>query len=56
MMIPGSQSRRRSGSALVEFVAVVFLLVITMFSTIEIERMFLVYTTLANSARAGARC
>jgi Flp pilus assembly protein TadG len=45
----------RRGSALVEFVAVVFLLVMTMFSSIEIERMFLVYTTLANAARAGSR-
>jgi len=55
MRITGPQSRSRSGTALVEFVAVVFLLLMTMFSTIEIERMFLVYTTLANAARAGAR-
>ena len=43
------------GSTLVEFalVAAVFFLVI--FSIVEMERMLLVYTTVANAARGGAR-
>jgi Flp pilus assembly protein TadG len=55
MMTPGRQAKCTGGTALIEFVAVVFLLVMTMLSSIEIERMFLVYTTLASAARAGAR-
>jgi Flp pilus assembly protein TadG len=45
----------RRGSTLVEFSLSVFLLVMVMLSTFEFTRMLLVYTTVANAARAGAR-
>lgn len=43
------------GSTLVEFALCGFLLIITLLSVVEISRMVLVYTTVTNSARAGAR-
>jgi hypothetical protein len=43
------------GQVLVEFAVVGFLSVILLFSIVEISRMALVYTTVANAARAGAR-
>ena len=45
----------RRGSSLVEFSLVAFVLMIVTFATIEFGRMMLVYTAVANSARAGAR-
>jgi Flp pilus assembly protein TadG len=43
------------GQTLVEFSIVAFLSVILLLSIVEISRMALVYTTVANAARAGAR-
>ena len=51
MSRPGSAR----GQTLVEFGLVAFLAVIMLFSIVEISRMALVYTTVANAARAGAR-
>jgi Flp pilus assembly protein TadG len=39
----------------VEFSLIAFLLCIVLFSVLEVGRMVLVYTTVANAARAGAR-
>lgn len=53
-----SAKRRVSGDegqSLVEFGIVAFLLVMLLFGVIEIGRMVLVYTAVANAARAGAR-
>lgn len=52
-----SLARRRSasGQTLVEFALVVVLTVLMLLSVVEISRMALVYSTVANSARAGAR-
>jgi len=51
-----SEGRRRaSGQVLVEFAVVAFLSLILLLSIVEISRMTLVYTTVANAARAGAR-
>ncbi len=44
-----------TGQTLVEFALVAFLSVILLLGMIEIGRMALVYTTVAHSARAGAR-
>jgi hypothetical protein len=46
---------RAGGQTLVEFAVVTFLTVILLLSIVEISRMVLVYTTVANAARAGAR-
>ena len=43
------------GQTLVEFSLVAFLCMILLLSIVEISRMALVYTTVANAARAGAR-
>ncbi len=43
------------GQALVEFSLVAFLSVMLLLSVVEISRVALVYTTVANAARAGAR-
>lgn len=43
------------GSTIVEFSLCAFVLMMLTFATIEFGRMLLVYTTVANSARAGAR-
>ncbi len=48
-------ARFRRGSTLVEFSLSAFLLVMMMLSVFEFTRMLLVYTTVANAARAGAR-
>jgi len=45
----------RAGQTLVEFSFVALLLCILLLSVVEIGRIVLVYTTVANSARAGAR-
>ena len=47
--------RKQHGQTLVEFSIVTFLSVILLLSIVEISRMALVYTTIANAARAGAR-
>jgi Flp pilus assembly protein TadG len=47
--------RRVHGQVLVEFAIVAFLSLILLLSIVEISRMALVYTTIANAARAGAR-
>src|SRR5579871_2391399 len=47
--------RRRKGTALVEFALVGFLLVLVLLASIEFSRMLLVYTAVANAARAGCR-
>jgi Flp pilus assembly protein TadG len=52
------RSRRRAarrGSTMIEFAFVTFLLMIVIFASFEFDRMLLVYTTMANAARAGAR-
>lgn len=43
------------GSTLVEFSLVAFMFIIVLFGVVEMGRMILVYTTLAQAARAGAR-
>jgi Flp pilus assembly protein TadG len=51
-------SRRRSGrrgATIIEFAIVVFLLLLVIFASFEFDRLMLAYTTLANSARVGAR-
>ena len=52
MMAPSSGSR---GQTLVEFSLVTFMTVVLFLAIVEISRMILVYTTVANAARAGAR-
>jgi len=48
-------ARGRAGQTLVEFSLVYFMAFILMLAVVEISRMVLVYTTVANAARAGAR-
>jgi Flp pilus assembly protein TadG len=43
------------GQTLIEFAVSVFLLVMLLLGVFEISRMILVYTTVANAARVGAR-
>lgn len=43
------------GAVLIEFVLCAFLLIIVLLSVVEMGRMVLVYTAVANSARAAAR-
>lgn len=55
-MRAGVGRRRNSrGGTLVEFAICAFLLVIMLLSVVEMARMVLVFTTIANSARAAAR-
>jgi Flp pilus assembly protein TadG len=51
---PGRR-RRTAGQNLVEFALVAVMTVILMLGIVEISRMVLVYTTVANAARAAAR-
>ena len=44
-----------SGATIIEFALVTLILMIVIFASIEFDRMMLVYTTLANSARVGVR-
>ncbi len=46
---------RRRGSAQVEFALVAFTLFLTLFGALELGRMVVVYTTVANAARVGVR-
>lgn len=43
------------GSALVEFSLIAFMFIVVLIGVVELGRMLLVYNTLANAARAGAR-
>ena len=47
--------RVRAGQTLVEFSLVTLMTVIMLLAIVEISRMVLVYTTVANAARVGAR-
>lgn len=47
--------RAEQGSALIEFSLIAFMFIIILLGIVELGRMVLVYTTLANAARAGAR-
>jgi Flp pilus assembly protein TadG len=44
-----------AGQTLIEFSLVAFLTIVLVFAVVEISRMVLVYTTVANAARAGTR-
>jgi Flp pilus assembly protein TadG len=56
MKIRGFQRLRADrGSTLVEFSLVGFMFIIVLLGVVEIGRMVLVFTTVANAARAGAR-
>jgi Flp pilus assembly protein TadG len=47
--------RADRGSTLVEFSLIAFMFIIVLLGVVEMGRMVLVYTTVANAARAGAR-
>jgi Flp pilus assembly protein TadG len=47
--------RADRGSAMVEFTLIGFMFIIVLLGVVEMGRMVLVYTTIANAARAGAR-
>jgi Flp pilus assembly protein TadG len=47
--------RAERGSTLVEFSLIAFMFIIVLLGVVEMGRMVLVYTTVANAARAGAR-
>jgi Flp pilus assembly protein TadG len=47
--------KTEQGSAIIEFSIIAFIFIITLLSVVEMARMVLVYTTLANAARVGAR-
>jgi len=53
--VRGHRREGNRGQTLVEFSLVALLSVILLLSIVEISRMALVYTTVANAARAGAR-
>ena len=55
MTCPGTPAKSRRGSALVEFALTSVSLLMLIFGVLEMQRMLLVYTTVANSARAGVR-
>ena len=51
----GVRWRREEGATMVEFALVAVLLVMVLLSVVEMGRMILVYTTMADAARAGVR-
>ncbi len=51
----GSRLRSRAGQSLVEFSLVAVMLLIMFLFIVEMGRMVMVYTTVANAARAGER-
>jgi len=55
MLLGHRRLRSERGGTLVEFGQVAFLLITTMLAMVEFGRVLVVYTTVANSARAGAR-
>ena len=54
-MVSSKRRRGSRGATLIEFALCAFLLVILLLSVVEMGRMILVYTTVTNAARAGAR-
>ena len=52
---PSPRNLNNRGQALVEFAIGTIMLLMLLFGVIEIARIFLVYTTLTNAAREGAR-
>ena len=46
---------RDEGSAIVEFALISFMFIMVLFGVVELSRMVIVYTTIANASRAGAR-
>jgi Flp pilus assembly protein TadG len=54
-MTGANRTRRRSGQTLVEFSLTAFLTSITMLFVLQIGRMLLVYTAIADAAREGVR-
>jgi len=48
-------SASEEGSALIEFALVAFMFIIVLLGVVEMSRVILVYTSLANAARAGTR-
>jgi Flp pilus assembly protein TadG len=54
-MRPGRRRSARRGATIIEFAIVSFLLFLVIFASFEFDRLMLVYTTMANSARVGAR-
>jgi len=46
---------RQQGASMIEFALVAFMLMLVMLGGIEVDRMILVYTNLANAAAEGAR-
>lgn len=53
--LPVRRLRQSEGATLVEFGLTILILLILIAGVIEMGRLVLVYTTIANSARAGAR-
>jgi Flp pilus assembly protein TadG len=47
--------RADGGSSMIEFSLIAFMFIIVLLGVVEMGRMVLVYTTVANAARAGAR-
>jgi Flp pilus assembly protein TadG len=47
--------RAERGSSMIEFSLIAFMFIIVLLGVVEMGRMILVYTTIANAARAGAR-
>lgn len=47
--------RRDEGSAIFEFSLMSFMFIMLLFGVVEMARMVIVYTTIANASRAGAR-
>jgi Flp pilus assembly protein TadG len=51
----GKKRSAQRGNTIIEFAFVTVLLMLVILASVEFDRMMLVYTTLANSARLGAR-
>jgi Flp pilus assembly protein TadG len=47
--------KREEGATMVEFALVAFLLIMVFFGVVEMSRLILVYTSIADAARAGVR-
>lgn len=54
-MTPGIRTPSRKGAGLIEFALAVFFCLMLLMAFIEFGRMMLVYNTIANAAREGAR-
>ncbi len=54
-IVPFRRWRSDEGNSMVEFSLIAVMLVIVLLAIVEMGRMVLVYTTVANAARAGAR-